>query len=169
MTGFMVPGSPYMTFNFTNATPKLTSAQGSITSFAGTTVGGTAGKASYSPPVLELSRMLTGNIISVSSTGTSFNVINNVGTYRIYSLSGSLTLSATGTTIVASSAFTGVLRMVKLNSTSHQALLDQYSGNYATAVTTDYSFSGDNANLIFTWNVIGSANDLLMLTWPHHR
>lgn len=46
MTGFMVPGSPYMTFNFTNATPKLTSGQGSIASFAGTTVGSTAGNLS---------------------------------------------------------------------------------------------------------------------------
>lgn len=119
--------------------------------------------------LLEFSRVLTDVLVPVSSTGTSFNVVNNIGTYRIYSLSGSVTLSATGTSIVASKAFTGVLRMVKLNSTSHQALLDQYSSNYATAVTTDYSFSGDNANLIFTWNVIGTASNLLMLTWPHHR
>lgn len=110
---------------------------------------------------------------TVSSTGTRFTVINSIGTYIIYSLSGALTLSAQATasasTIQASSPFTGVLRMVKLNSTSHAALLDQYAATYPTGVTTDYTFSGNSANLIFTWSVVGTASNLLMLTWPHHR
>ncbi|KZP11846.1 glycoside hydrolase family 81 protein [Athelia psychrophila] len=150
MTGYMVPGSPYMTFNFAGATPLLTSGQGPITSFNGSTV--TSG---------------------VSATGSKFTVVNNIGTYVIYSLSGDLTLSAQATasasTVQAASAFTGVLRMVKLNSTSHEALLDEYYANYPTGVTTDYSFSGDTADLTFTWDVVGTASDLLMLTWPHHR
>lgn len=45
MTGFMVPGSPYVTFDFTDSTPILTSGQGAITSFTGTSVtsGGSTG------------------------------------------------------------------------------------------------------------------------------
>ena len=35
MTSYMVPGSPYMTFEYKSATPKFTSGQGLITSFAG--------------------------------------------------------------------------------------------------------------------------------------
>lgn len=38
MTTFFVPGSPYMTFQYASATPLLTSYQGAITNFAGTTV-----------------------------------------------------------------------------------------------------------------------------------
>ncbi|KAF7981371.1 hypothetical protein HWV62_33845 [Athelia sp. TMB] len=153
MIGYMVPGSPYLTFSFTSATPLLTSGQGAITSFSGTTV--TSGGA------------------AVSSTGTRFTVVNSIGTYVIYSLNGAITLSATSTSaasvVKASKAFTGVLRVVKLNSTSHAPLLDQYAANYPTSVTTDYTFSGDSADLIFTWNVVGTASNLLMLTWPHHR
>lgn len=52
MTGYMVPGSPYMTFNYANATPRFTSGQGLITSFAGTSVasGGAAGNRCFSAP-----------------------------------------------------------------------------------------------------------------------
>jgi endo-1,3(4)-beta-glucanase len=97
-------------------------------------------------------------------------VVNGAGTYLIYSLGGSLSLTATNTgTITAGSTFTGVLRVVKLNSASHQALLDQYYQTYPTAVATDYSFSGDTGTLSFTWTVQGTASNLLMLTWPHHR
>ncbi|KAG6847887.1 hypothetical protein H0H93_005187, partial [Arthromyces matolae] len=76
MTSYLVPGSPYLTFSFSGATPVLTSRQGAITSFNGQTLG----------------------------TGAS-----------------------------------------------------------------DYVFSGDVGTLRFTWNVVGNAANLLMLTWPHHR
>lgn len=96
--------------------------------------------------------------------------MNGAGAYLIYSLSGSVSLTATNAgTITAGSQFTGVLRMVKLNSTSHQPLLDQYHATYPTGVTTDYSFSGNTSTLSFTWTVTGTASNLLMLSWPHHR
>ena len=100
---------------------------------------------------------------------------NNIGAYLIYSLSGPITFNATNSngigTIVASRPFTGVLRVAKLDQASHEALLDQYVANYATAVEADYSFSSSDptAVLRFTWTVVGNADDLLMLTWPHHR
>lgn len=103
-------------------------------------------------------------------TGTSFQVVNGAGTYIIYSLSGTLRLTANNAgTIVAGAQFKGVLRVVKLNSPSHKALLDQYVANYPTGVNTDYDFNGDVGTLRFTWTVTGNAANLLMLTWPHHR
>lgn len=103
-------------------------------------------------------------------TGTSFQVVNGAGTYIIYSLSGALRLTANSAgTIVAGAQFNGVLRVVKLNSSSHKALLDQYVANYPTGVKTDYDFNGDVGTLRFTWTVTGNAANLLMLTWPHHR
>lgn len=41
MTSYLVPGSPYLTFSYSRATPKLDSANGAITSFAGNTLDGT--------------------------------------------------------------------------------------------------------------------------------
>ncbi|KAG6853670.1 hypothetical protein C0991_002469 [Blastosporella zonata] len=149
MTSYLVPGSPYLTFSFSGATPRLTSVNGAIASFAGSALG---------------------NGASVTATGTKFQVVNGAGTYIIYSLSGALSLTATNAgTINAGAKFNGVLRVVKVNAPGHQALLDQYSANYPTAVATDYDFSGNVGTLRFTWTVTGNAANLLMLTWPHHR
>lgn len=107
---------------------------------------------------------------SASASGTKFAVVNDVGTYLIYSLSGSITLTAASSgTIVAGAKFNGVLRLVKLNAAAHEALLDAHSTVYPTAVATDYDFAGDVGTLRFTWTTQGTASNLLMLTWPHHR
>lgn len=149
LTSYLVPGSAYLTFSYSGATPKFTSAQGAITSFAGKALGAGA---------------------TATASATKFQVINNAGTYIIYSLSGAISLTASNAgTIVAGGKFSGVLRVVKLNAAGHEALLDQYSANYPTAVATDYDISGDVGTLRFTWAVTGNAANLLMLTWPHHR
>jgi endo-1,3(4)-beta-glucanase len=98
-------------------------------------------------------------------------MVNNIGTYIIYSLSGSITFTASNSgTVVAGSPFNGVLRLVKLNAPGHRTLLDAHSAVYPTGVATDYDFSGDIGTIRFTWTVQGEAgNNLLMLTWPHHR
>ncbi|THH05220.1 hypothetical protein EW146_g9962 [Bondarzewia mesenterica] len=148
LTSYMVPGSPYLTFQFASSTPKFASGQGIITSIGGTSVSDNS---------------------QATVSGTKFLVVNSIGTYIIFSLSGSLNLTATNAngagTVLASGPFTGVLRMVKLNQTSHEALLDQYVANYPTAVETDYSFSSTDPTAIlrFTWTVTGSPNDLLMI------
>lgn len=56
-----------------------------------------------------------------------------------------------------------------LNQTSDKALLDKYSQVYPTSVGLDYSFTDTTGTLIFTWSTVGNGDDLLMLTWPHHR
>lgn len=148
LTSALVPGSPYITLQYAAATPLLISRGGNITSINGATVSGTTG-----PTV----------------SGTKFTVVSPIGTYLIYSLNGAVTLSASSTALRAGAKFTGVLRMTKLSDPAHQSTLDTYVANYPTAVTTDYTFSGDSATLSFTWTVTGSAANLLMLTWPHHR
>ncbi|KAH8817407.1 glycosyl hydrolase family 81-domain-containing protein [Xylogone sp. PMI_703] len=153
MTAYLVPGSPYMTFQYNAATPLLTSRNGGIQSFNGQTLAVGA---------------------SASATGTQFTVTDTSGTtYLIYSLS-SITLQATATasntgTIRASGAFTGVLRLVKLAQPGHKTLLDQHYQVYPTAAALDYSFTDTTGTLSFIWTTVGDANNLLMLTWPHHR
>jgi len=109
----------------------------------------------------------------VTASGDRFLVKNSAGTYIIYSLSGSISITATakggGGTLIASQAFTGVIRVVKLSEAGHESLLDAHVDTYPTSVATSYSFAGDGSTLTFTWAVKGTPNDLLMLTWPHHR
>jgi endo-1,3(4)-beta-glucanase len=109
---------------------------------------------------------------AVTATGTQFSVTDTAGsTYLIYGLSSSLTLTADydSSLIVASSPYTGVLRLA-LNQTSDQTLLDQYYQVYRTSVGLDYFFTDAAGTLIFSWDTTGAdASDLLMLTWPHHR
>ncbi|KAI0452042.1 glycoside hydrolase family 81 protein [Xylaria acuta] len=153
MSAYLVPGSPYMTFEYKQATPLLTSINGGIQSFNGH----------------ELS---TG--ASFSATGTTFTVVDSKGTtYLIYSLS-SISLVATAKSsssgeIRASGPFTGVLRLVKLNDPTHKTLLDQHYQVYPKSVGLDYSFTDTSSNVLFNWNTIGDGSQLLMLTWPHHR
>ncbi|KAJ7611622.1 glycoside hydrolase family 81 protein [Roridomyces roridus] len=129
-TTYLVPGSPYMTLNYNAATILLTSLNGNIISVNGTSVG-------------------TG---SVSVQGTKFLITNSAGTYVLYSLGGSIKLTVTSSTITGASSFTGVIRLARVTSDStSQGILDQYSANYPTGVALDYTFSGNNATMSFTW------------------
>lgn len=166
LTSYMVPGSPYLTFDYSGATPLFTSGQGAITSISGVEV--PSGGSGEFLRFLVISGYAADSYFAASASGEKFTVVNDAGTYLIYSLSGSLEFLATSASLTATGAFTGVLRVVKLQDASHEALLDAHFGIYPTAVTTDYDFSGDSATLKFTWDTEGSG-DLLMLTWPHHR
>ncbi|OAQ61840.2 glycoside hydrolase family 81 protein [Pochonia chlamydosporia 170] len=152
MTAYLVPGSPYLTFQYNASTPILTSNNGGIKAFNGLT-------------------LKDGQ--SVNATGTTFNVTDNKdATYIIYALSP-ISLTATsgqdGGSIRANSIYSGVLRLVKLDKPAHQALLNEHSNVYPTSVKTSYSFANNTAILSFDWKVVGDGGRLLMLTWPHHR
>ncbi|KAF7305202.1 Glycoside hydrolase family 81 protein [Mycena kentingensis (nom. inval.)] len=147
-TTYLVPGSPYITLNYATATILLTSRNGNILTVNGQAV-------SASP---------------TSFSGTKFTVTNSAGTYTIYSLNGSITFSATSSTLTGSTPFSGVIRLARVTAEStSQAVLDAHSGAYPTGVTLDYTFAGDTATMSFTWTVVGNASNLLQLTWPHHR
>jgi endoglucanase Acf2 len=99
--------------------------------------------------------------------------VNGAGSYIIYALSP-ITLKAAPLTrntgiIQATSAFTGVIRVVMLGDPTHKSILDAHVATYATSAVLDYQFTSTTATLIFYWNVVGNGPDLLMLTWPHHR
>ncbi|OAA76585.1 Glycoside hydrolase, family 81 [Akanthomyces lecanii RCEF 1005] len=150
MDTYLVPGSPYMTFKYTAATPLLTSGNGGI-------------------------KALNGKTLAVATaTGTAFTVTDTKGTvYLIYALS-SITLTAksdssSSGTIRASGKFDGVLRLVMLANQSHKTLLDQHYKTYPTAASLDYSFGSVDGTVIFNWDTQGDGAQLLMLTWPHHR
>lgn len=154
MTAYLVPGSPYMTFEYNGATPLLTSRNGGIASFNGQS-------------------LTTGE--TTTATGTQFNVTDTEGTtYLIYSLSSiSLTASADSSssgTITASNTLNGILRLVMLNESMHKTLLDEHYQVYPVRQDFDYSFTDTTGTLIFSWATYGGdREDLLMLTWPHHR
>jgi endo-1,3(4)-beta-glucanase len=156
MTAYLVPGSPYMTFEYARATPLLWTMNGPISTFNGQALD-------------------TG--LTKSATGSQFTVTDQKGaTYLIYALDGSITLNAFGlsgaqSTLTASKPYNGVIRMVKLPKPEHKELLDTYSQTYPTSASTDYSFAkdGSTGTLSLSWSGIGSGQNLLMLTWPHHR
>ncbi|KAI8075031.1 glycoside hydrolase family 81 protein [Gongronella butleri] len=142
MNTCLVQGSPYMTFEFNNAPVTLASANGPIQNFEWTT------------------------------QGTKARMQNNGGTYLLYASGNAIDLQQNGNALVTSDAYTGVLRMAKLNSTSQEAILDAHAGIYAKGVTLSYDVSGSSATLTWKYNttqLAGGSGDLLMLSWPHHR
>ncbi|KAJ7099943.1 hypothetical protein B0H15DRAFT_818129 [Mycena belliarum] len=148
-TTYLVPGSPYMTFDYNDATILFTSVNGNIRLINGRNVGLSA---------------------AVSVTGNKFTVTNSAGTYAIYSLGGPISLTASTSALMGSANFTGVIRFARITADyMSQAILDQHSRTYPTGVALDYTFSGDNATLSFAWNVVGDPSSLLHLSWPHHR
>lgn len=173
MTSYLVPGSPYMTFEYKSATPSLKTMNGGITSFNGKSLSsGQSCTYYHTKNTLYIIHTLTRG--QASATGTTFTVTDTKDvTYLIYALS-SITLTAkadstTSGTVSASSAYTGVLRLVKLADPAHKALLDQHYQVYPTAAALDYSFTDTTGTVIFQWPTVGNGADLLMLTWPHHR
>ncbi|CZR44134.1 uncharacterized protein FPRO_13919 [Fusarium proliferatum ET1] len=152
MAAHLVPGSPYVTFEYKSATPLLTTLNGGIKSFNGKAMSGSN---------------------TVSDQGTKFTVVDTKGTtYLIYSDSSiKLTAKAENDnkgTLAADGKFTGILRLVMLRDPSHETLLDAHSTVYPISVSQDYSISGDSGTVTFKWETKGTG-DLLMLTWPHHR
>lgn len=57
-----------------------------------------------------------------------------------------------------------------LNESMHKTLLDEHYQVYPVRQDFDYSFTDTTGTLIFSWATYGGdREDLLMLTWPHHR
>ncbi|KAK7215835.1 hypothetical protein V2G26_003838 [Clonostachys chloroleuca] len=147
MNAFLVPGSPYMTFEYEGATPKLEPQNASIKSFNGKSVG--EGSA-------------------VTESGTVFIVTDTEdATYVIYALE-TVTLRASPDAITADVAYNNVIRLAKVSQESHRVLLDQYHSAYPTAAKLEYELGNTEGAIVFSWETVGSG-ELLMLTWPHHR
>lgn len=172
LTSPLVPGSPYMTFDYKDATPVFTSLNGDVKSINGKDSGGEYSSL-YFFFFLLFSFWFYMNFVQVSAnlvdvTGTEFTVTTTKdSTYIIYALS-SITLTVSKTEVRAKGKFNGVIRFAMLSKPDHKQLLDQHQQIYPTGVNTDYSFTDTTGTLSFTWSTSGSG-DLLMMSWPHHR
>lgn len=105
----------------------------------------------------------------VNFLGTKAKVSSTGGTYIIYSVGGSIDLSLDGLKLVSPPGFSGTLRFAKLKEASQEAILDAHAGTYPTGLVMSYSVANDVSTQTWTWNVVGNAADLLLLSWPHHR
>ncbi len=64
---------------------------------------------------------------------------------------------------------TAILRFSKVNSIAQEPILDTYAATYPTGLDFRYAVANDVATVTWTWDVVGTASQLLMMTWPHHR
>lgn len=131
MNAYFVPGSAYMTFQFTQATVNIQTQNNiNILTFNGQQISTTP--ASFS-----------GNFFKTFTfcwfsfyVGTKFTLQNSLGmTYIIYALT-SVTFSVTSTVIATPSVYSGIIRFAALNSTdpAAQSALDDSSATYATSM-----------------------------------
>jgi len=152
LTSYLVQGSPYMTFLYNEATVSIVSYLAQVTSANNQPV-----SASSNP--------------TISAQKIKFT-LSNGGVWIIYSLTTAITVKASPTGFVSSAKFSGVIRIARLNATfsDTEALLDQYSPNYATSANISYSINGNTGSVVFSWNVGGgNPAQLLQLGWAHHR
>jgi len=96
-------------------------------------------------------------------------VTNAGGTYIIYVVEGNLELTQVENTLVSQPGFSGTVRFAKLKEASQEAILDAHSAVIPTGLVFSYAVAGDVSTSTWTWDVIGNAADLLLLSWPHHR
>ena len=150
MFAYLVPGSPYMTFDYRNATPYINSTS-PITSING---GSVSVGANYSATTFDI---VTGGasyvVYFLSSTNVTLQVVSNANSVT--------SLKATAPTNV-------VMRFAKVTADAPRAVLDVYNATYATAVAMTYSVANDIGRFQYTWQTVG-ASPLMLLSWPHHR
>jgi endo-1,3(4)-beta-glucanase len=143
MDSCLVPGSPYMTFTFSNAAPVFTSLEG---------------------PVSDMTWVTPGSKLKVTS---------EVGTYIFYALEGGLNLelqgNATHSNLVSPTPYSGTIRVTKLVTSAPEDILDAHVQAVPTGVNLEYTVAGDESTQVWTWKVTGNPADLLILCYPHHR
>ncbi len=137
----LVQGSPYITTKWDGLTPVITTVH-AILSINGAT--------------------------SSTVTGTKFKIaLNNGQTWILYA-SNSITFTWSGSTLTATSTYTGVLRGVCLTDSSFETTLDQYKNSVPIASKVGWTATGDTAVLQFDY-VTEDGSAPLMMTLPHHR
>lgn len=141
----LVPGSPYMTFKFENAQLVLISGQGDIQS------------------------------VQWVEQGKKAKITHAGGTYILYVTSGTLQLDpqeGSTTKLVSQNGFSGTVRFAKLKEPSQESILDAHSAAIPNGLDMSFQVNGDVATQTWTWTLepgSGNPEDLLLLSWPHHR
>ena len=109
-------------------------------------------------------------VLSVTGSGSRYEVtLNNQQRWIIYS-SSDLVLTASGQDLVAAGTFTGSVRAAGLwdGEEGDVATLDQYSARIPTGGHVSASVQADLATINFNWQTTGSG-ELLMMALPHHQ
>lgn len=151
MLAYLVPGSPYMTFEYQNATPLFNSIGAVLTSINNVAV-----------------------TVGATYSGTSFLFASSKSTYVVYFLTTTnvtlqvVTSAGSTTSVRATAPLNGVVRFAKVTSTAPRSVLDTYSKSYAKSVAMSYSVTGDVGAFKYTWQTAGTGA-LMLLSWPHHR
>jgi endo-1,3(4)-beta-glucanase len=154
----LLPGSPYITLVYKNAGIVLQSGGGAI-------------EFSWVTPGKEIISFICINInICIYILGEKAKVTTPFGgTYVIYVTGLNVELTANQTHIVSGPGTTATLRIAKVQDPAQEAVLDAHKGTYPTGLDFRYAVAGDTATLTWTWDVVGNADELLMLSWHHHR
>ena len=137
----IVKGMPYVTMRYAGLTPQV------VTGHAIIGINGQSNTGTY--------------------TGSKFKlVLNNGQTWLLYA-SSAITFACTSASMIATSTFTGTLRLAILADSAHEATYDAYKDAYPTAGSLAIAVAGDTATTTFTW-LKGGTGELLMLAYPHH-
>lgn len=145
MEAYMVQGMAYITMLYTALTPKITT----IHAITG----------------------VNGNSLPYTGTADKFKITLNNGQTWILYLDEAIEMTfenSGGYHAIATSPYTGALKMAILNDSAYETTLDTYRSAYPTGGSVDASISGNVATISFNWTKGGSGS-LLMCSLPHHR
>jgi len=144
LTSYIVRGSPYISVIVGNKTPVFKTIH-AITSVNGKTSG--------------------------SLTDSKFVVtMNNGQTWIIYTFPKNITLSISGTQLLASEPYAGILRVAYSPNPQVESALDNSKQAIPISGDVSYVVDGDKATLVFSWASFGKLPipQNLMIALPHH-
>jgi endo-1,3(4)-beta-glucanase len=143
MTAPLVYGMPYVTVDYANLQPKVLPGPNTITSVNGSST--------------------TGNV-----TGTRFELALSDGTTWVVYSTASLTFSWIPGQMIASSKFSGTLRVANVPTTGAAAVLDAHAATVPTGGSLEVSVACDVATVRFVYATRGGTGPLLLTAMPHH-
>ena len=145
-TSVIAQGCPYMSMSYSGTTPLLTT-QHAIVSVNGipTPTAPTTGMAS----------------------NTKFKIVLNNGQTWLLYCSSAITFTWSGAQLIASTPFTGVVRLAVLVNATEEATLDFYAPTVPVGGKMSVAYSATAATYTFTWTIAGPGS-LLMCAMPHH-
>jgi len=99
--------------------------------------------------------------------GKKFVVNLNSNTFWVIYSSNPISFRILGSDLVATSTLSTVLKVGLVGETDSSLMWDRFANGYVQSADFSYSFTGNEAELVYYWNVVGS-DDTLMLGLPHH-
>lgn len=122
-------------------------------------------------PVLKTQHAIlsvNGNGTPGSITNTRFKItMNNGQTWIIYT-STAITFTWTTAQLLADNTFNGWIRICNLANAAHEEVYNTFATVIPTAVTTNVTFSGNEATETFTFTLVGTGNFMHFIL-PHQQ